>query len=75
LREAKPLRESADVRINDHAAGDPKSVSEDDVSCFPSDAAEREDLLHCLRDLASINLDQALTCRLDIFRFVSEKTG
>jgi len=73
--EAKALRQSRDVSIDNDAVIEVEGIAEDDIGGFASDAAEAGEFFHGLRHFAVVALDERLAAGLDAFGFVAEETG
>ncbi len=62
------------MRINDNAARNAERVAEHNVCSFARNAAERQKLVHRLRNFAAVFLDDSPARRLNVLRFVTKET-
>src|ERR1022692_2079445 len=75
FRQTETVREARDVRVHDHSDVDAKRISQNDVCGFSSDAAKLNQCFHRARNFAAVLFDERTAARLNVFRFVAEKTG
>lgn len=68
-RPSETTAEASHMRINDDPAGDPKSVPQDDVRRFPTDARQFDELFQGPRHFATMLSHQRVCKRAEVLRF------